>query len=573
MSPQHDTATATATFCATLVDEWLRCGIRTACVAPGSRSTPLALALATRPEMRVEIFHDERSAAFAALGAAMATGMPALVVCTSGTAAAHFHAAVVEAHLSDVPMIVCTADRPPELRDVGAPQTIDQTKLYGDAVRWFHDPGVPSFDAAATWRGIAARVVATATGQRPGPVHLNLPFREPLVGTPDALPAPRSGGDGVWMTSTVARHVAESDVAGIAERLQARRGIIVAGRGATSEVMELARALSWPVLADPLSGLRECDPNVVVAFDGIVRAQSASMLVPDVVVRVGAPPASKVLAQWIARHQPTVIQLSATEAVIDPDHSVAHRIVGDVAEICRKLAQYVAAAPQPVEASWNSLWMKAETAAQTALSRWVENNWSEIAVARTVTDSVPAGSRLVVSSSMPIRDVEWFGAVTPDVGVHANRGANGIDGVVSTAVGVAIASGEPTTLLIGDVAMLHDSNGLLGLGRRDVSVTMVVTNNDGGSIFSFLPQADVVSHETFELLYGTPHGVSFEHLATAHGVAYRRVTSAAELREAVVAGGTQLVEVVCDRAVNVSLHQQCQTAITDAVDAALASAL
>lgn len=594
MSPQHDTATATATFCATLVDEWLRCGIRTACVAPGSRSTPLALALAARPEIRVEIFHDERSAAFAALGAAMATGVPALVVCTSGTAAAHFHAAVVEAHLSDVPMIVCTADRPPELRDVGAPQTIDQTKLYGDAVRWFHDPGVPSFDAASTWRGLAARVVATATGQRPGPVHLNLPFREPLVGTPDDLPAPRSapqsaGSDSAWMTSTVARHVADHELADLAARLSGRRGIIVAGRGATGEVLELARALGWPVLADPLSGLRECDPNVVVAFDCIVRAQSASMLVPDVVVRVGAPPASKVLAQWIARHQPTVIQLSATEAVIDPDHSVAHRIVGEIGQMCRSLTRSVEVAggspteqtpieqtpieKTPIEQAWNSLWVKAETAAQTALSRWVENNWSEIAVARTVTDSVPAGGRLVVSSSMPIRDVEWFGAVTPGVGVHANRGANGIDGVVSTAVGVAVASGDPTTLLIGDVALLHDSNGLLGLAQRDVSVTIVVTNNDGGSIFSFLPQADVVSHQTFELLYGTPHGVKFEHLAAAHGLSYRQVASVTDLREAVVAGGTQLVEVVCDRAVNVSLHQQCQATIADAVDAALNSAL
>ena len=569
MSPQHDTAAATATFCATLVDEWLRCGIRTAMVAPGSRSTPLALALAARNEMRVEMFHDERSAAFAALGSALATGMPAVVLCTSGTAAAHFHAAVVEAHLSDVPMIVCTADRPPELRDVGAPQTIDQTKIYGDAVRWFHDPGVPSFDAFNTWRSLAARTVAIATGQRPGPVHLNLPFREPLVGTAVELPAARSSSsaDAAWTRSLHGDRIDDEELSPLVAVLSQTNGVIVAGRGAQHEVLSLARALGWPVLADPLSGLRECDPHVVVAFDGIVRAERSSALVPAVVVRVGSPPASKVLAQWIARHRPTVVQVSPTAAVVDPDHSVAHHIVGDVAVVCLSLAARV----QSTDASWNAAWMRAETAAQTTLTSWVDAHWSEIAVARTVTDSLPDGSHLVVSSSMPIRDVEWFGAVTPGAQVHANRGANGIDGVVSTAVGVAVGSGRHTTVLIGDVAVLHDSNGLLGLAARDVSMTVVITNNDGGSIFSFLPQADVVASSTFEQLYGTPHGVDFAALAAAHGLTYRKVSSAAELRDVVSRGGTQLVEAAFDRSLNVALHQQCQQLVAAAVDGALAA--
>lgn len=568
MPPTNDTAGTTATFCATLVDEWVACGVRHAVVAPGSRSTPLALALAARGDLALHVFHDERSASFAALGIAMATGRPAVLLCTSGTAATHFHGAVAEAHLSGVPMIVCTADRPPELRDVAAPQTIDQTKLYGDAVRWFHDPGVASLDAVHTWRALAARCVAEATGRRPGPVHLNLPFREPLVGESGALPPAR---DGAWTTQYLAAVPSPGDIERLAARLSGRRGVVLAGRGAGRGVLGLARALGWPVLADPLSGARECEHHVVVGFDPILRSPvAAGALAAEMVLRVGQPPASKVLAQWIASTGAEVIQITGIDAVVDPDHRVSVRMTGDVDAVCAGLAGAVRAVPDDV--SWLQAWVAAETAAQAAISRWCDTHWSEPTVARTVADSV-GSSHLVVSSSMPVRDLEWFGTVTPEATVHANRGANGIDGVVSTAVGVALATGEPTVLFIGDVALLHDANGLIGLGRRGVQVTIVVTNNDGGAIFSFLPQASVVDGRVFEALYGTPHGVSFAALAAAHGIEHVEVGDVASLAAAVSTAresGVRIVETRFDRGANPAVHDDLNAAVVAAVETALA---
>jgi 2-succinyl-5-enolpyruvyl-6-hydroxy-3-cyclohexene-1-carboxylate synthase len=561
MSSIGDTA---STFCATLVDEWIHSGVRHAVVAPGSRSTPLAIALAARAEMRVHVFHDERSASFAALGIGLSTNVPAILLCTSGTAATHFHGAVVEAHQSNVPMIVCTADRPPELRDVGAPQTIEQNNLFGNAVRWFHDPGVPSMDASSSWRSLAARCVSTAAGARPGPVHLNLPFREPLVGTAAALPRRHNAG-----VSRVVRPalVSETDVLPVFELVNGKRGVILAGRGATPEVLSLAQSLGWPVFADARSDLRECDENIIVAFDPVLRSvKFADSHFPEVVLRIGEPAASKVTAQWLQRSGSVVVQLQTTEMVIDPDHSVALTLVADIANSVTVLASMVAG---PVQ-GWLSDWSTAETAAQKAIDAWCLDNWSEPTNARVVTASTKQGNNLLISSSMPIRDVEWFGSVTPGVGVFSNRGTNGIDGVISSAIGVALGTGVPTTVLVGDVACVHDSNGLWALMQREVDLKVVVTNNDGGSIFSFLPQAGVVDAGTFELLYGTPHGVSFENLAYAHGVPFKRATHAASLAEALNMPGTMLIEVPFDRSMNVSQHDALNASVVKAVEAATA---
>ena len=558
MSSSGDTA---ATFCATLVDEWARQGIRHAVVAPGSRSTPLAVALAKSDAIELHVFHDERSASFAALGIGVASGLPAVLLCTSGTAATHFHGAVVEAHQSDVPMIVCTADRPPELRDVGAAQTIDQTHLFGSAVRWFHDPGVPSRDAASTWRSLAARTVQATLGGRRGPVHLNLPFREPLTGDVIDMPVSR---EKKW--SEVIRLGASEiqDVSEIVEVISGRRGIIIAGRGASRDVLSLAESLGWPIFADAVSGVRERNSAVINGFDAILRSDVfASSHVPEVVLRIGAPPASKVLAQWVSNNDCRVLQLRSSDMVIDPDHKIEYTIIGDVAIATRAIAM----AGTPCDKAWMTDWTSAEAVAQEAISVWTLENFSEPSVARTVTSAMGVGSHLVVSSSMPIRDVEWFGTSTSGVTVHSNRGTNGIDGVLSTAVGVALATKARVTVLIGDVACLHDSNGLLALSRRNVDLTIVVANNDGGSIFSFLPQAQIVSKSDFELLYGTPHGASFEHLAATHGIAYERVTSVKELEATLQHGGTRLIEVPCDRFANVSQHEELQAAVVAAVEA------
>ena len=544
-----------ATFCATLVDQWVRDGVRHAMVAPGSRSTPLALAIAAHRDLHVEVFHDERSAAFAALGAAAAAGIPALLLCTSGTAATHFHAAVVEAHLSGIPMLVLTADRPPELRDVRAPQTIDQMRLYGPAVRWFHDPGVPDELMTRSWRPLARQAHEAATGLHPGPVHLNLPFREPLVGDASELPRPELG---VLIDAAPALRI--GTLAMTADR---PRGVIVAGRGVDdpAAVQALAERAGWPVLADPRSGCRGA-PGAVAAFDSILRNQSfAEMARPEVVVHLGEPPASKVLGQWLASARGVQIAVGRTPATIDPHRTITHRVVAAPGELCRRLAGEIGRSKQ---SQWLAAWTEAERIAQDTIAAEMASAsvLTEVAAARAVTSF---DGRAVVASSMPIRDVEWFGAPAQRATLHANRGANGIDGVLATAIGTAVATRRPVAALIGDLAFLHDSSSLIGLARRDVDLRIVVIDNDGGGIFSFLPQATSLEHDRFEMLFGTPHGTDIVALANAHGLPARTVTDAADLSHELAQTGPRVIRVVSDRDTNVLVHRR----LNDAIDAAL----
>jgi 2-succinyl-5-enolpyruvyl-6-hydroxy-3-cyclohexene-1-carboxylate synthase len=553
-----------STFCATLVDEWIARGVRHAVVAPGSRSTPLALALAARTELAVHVFHDERSASFAALGIGRSSGVPTVLICTSGTAAAQFHAAVAEADLDEVPMIVCTADRPPELRDVLAPQAIDQNRLYGSMTRWFVDPGVPDAAMRGAWRSIARRAVWTAAGERPGPVHLNLPFREPLVGDVGALPPL----DAAASVAVGHRALSDSELAVLAAVLDSPRGVIVAGGGSYDgdAVLGLATSLGWPVLADARSPARRNHPNVVGAYDGVLRhVRFAADHKPLVVLRVGFLPASKVLSQWISASGAAIVHVHPTSAWIDPDHIVRHRVTADVSALCRAL---VGKAQGSVGTPWHARWRRADDSAQTSIDRHLSarTEVTEPAIARSVVGAVSDGGALVVSSSMPIRDVEWFARPRSGVTVFANRGANGIDGVISTAVGVALADpARPVTLLIGDVAFLHDSNGLIGLSSRPANLTVVVVDNRGGGIFSFLPQAGALPTERFEQLFGTPHATDLAALAAAHGVSSSTARSLDEVAAAVAGGGSQVVVVPVgvDRTANVAVHDQLNRAITD----------
>ncbi len=551
--------TSAATFCATLVDEWISQGLTEAVIAPGSRSTPLALALANRPELRLHIFHDERSAAFCALGIGLASGRPSVVLCSSGTAAAHFHAAVIEADLSSVPMLVCTADRPPELRDVGAPQTIDQTRLYGPSVRWFHDPGVAADEASGSWRSLAGRAYSATVGTNPGPVHLNLPFREPLV-----------GGSGPTPPAGAGRHsypvvVGPLDLSALTPMIDRQRRGIVAGRGVddVAAVERLATLTGWPVLADPRSGCGAL-PQAVVAFDSILRSDDfARAHAPEVVVRLGEPPASKVLAQWITASGAIQVQVGGGR-VFDADHRAAHRFAGPVAPVVDALTGGLRGA---MGTTWFARWNRAEQRAHAAIDAELAEHPQLIdpAIARAVSRVIPAGGHLVVSSSMPIRDIEWFGIGRGDITVHSNRGANGIDGVIATATGVAVATGAPTFVLIGDVALLHDASSLTGLANRAVDLRVVVVDNDGGAIFSFLPQAGVVSSERFEQLYGTPHGVDLVGLASAHGLRAARVNNLAELTVAVDIGGPSVVVCPTDRSTTVAIHAALNAAVVRAV--------
>ncbi|MCB9373638.1 MAG: 2-succinyl-5-enolpyruvyl-6-hydroxy-3-cyclohexene-1-carboxylic-acid synthase [Microthrixaceae bacterium] len=557
--------TAAATFCATLADEWARAGVRHAVVCPGSRSTPLALALADERRLAVEVVHDERSAAFLALGIGLATGVPAVVLTTSGTAAAELHPAVVEAGLADVPLLVCTADRPPELQDVGAPQTIDQAHLFGGSVRWFTAPEVPDDARRATWRPLAARALAEATGARPGPVHLNLAFREPLVGAPGPLP-PGRDGDVPWLRAAPRPEAtADGDASAVAALLSGRRGLVVAGGrspAAPAAVERLAARLGWPVLAEPrAAGLWR--PGAVTHADALLRVPGFAGVRPEVVLRTGEPPASKLLAQWLA--DVPAVALVGAGRWIDPAGSVA-------ATWPAAGTDALARAVEPGDDDrWARRWQDADRAAAAAIEATLARHAepTEPAVARDVVAHLPAGAMLVVSSSMPVRDVEWYAAAREDVRVLANRGANGIDGVVSTAVGVALATGAPTTVLVGDVAFLHDSNALVGLADRPVDLTVVVVDNGGGGIFSFLPQAASLDPARFELLFGTPHGTDLAGLAGAHGLDARVVTRQAEVGPAVTAAAgrhrPEVLVVRTDRSANVAVHDELHTAVAAAL--------
>ena len=537
-----------ATFCATLVDEWILLGVRHAVVAPGSRSTPMALALVDRSELQVHVVHDERSAAFVALGLGI-DGTPALLLCTSGTAAANFFPAVVEAGLSEVPMIVLTADRPEELRGVGAPQTIDQIDLYGKHVVWSRDPGVAEPGERSLWRELADDAIAHA---RNGPVQLNLAFREPLIGVSGSLP---DAVDRPLVAPSPRRP--DAVPAGVD---RARGVILVGGRSGVDpvDVAALHRATGWPIIADPMSAMRQL-PGAVTTADSLLRHGGfAEGHLPDVIVRIGRPAASKVLAQWTVRATAAgarLIQVGGP-GVIDPDQNVTA-----VCSIDALLGLSVTS-----DASWAESWAVADRAADAAIVGALAefDELTEPGVARTVADHLADGVDLVVSSSMPVRDLEWFGGERARA--FANRGANGIDGVVSTALGRAL-TGVPTCVLLGDLAFVHDSNALIGLTARTVDLRVVVVDNDGGGIFSFLPQAAALEADRFELLFGTPLGVDVVALATSYGLESRTVQSVGELVEQLAMPGPWVCCVPTDRRHNVDVHGALQTAVAVSLDA------
>ena len=562
------TPATTATFCATLVDEWVRLGVAHAVVSPGSRSTPMAIALASNPKIALHVFHDERSASFAALGIGLQSGVPAVLLCTSGTAAAQFFAAVIEANYAHVPLLVCTADRPPELQGVGAPQTINQTNMYGTFVRKFIDAGLADDAKSSKWRAIARDAFSATVGVNRGPCHVNFPFREPLVGVAGVLPA-------VDAHSPVR---VSADVATASERkklslaLRAERGLIIVGNGIDQPrfILELAAKLKWPVVADPRSNCRVAPESshgatVVSCADVVLRHQpSAESLQPTVVVRIGDPPVSKVVNQWLAKCGAEQIAITQQPSLIDPDKVVTTHIVGSINELFMEMSR---GADVRSETEWISSWKHSEKMARTALGgKFAEQvQLTEPLCAVTVSESVASGSSVVVSSSMPVRDLEWFAPARDGLRVFSNRGVNGIDGVVSTAVGIALSSKAPTALLIGDIAVLHDSNGLLNLVKRDVLMKIIVVDNEGGGIFSFLPQAEALEDAQFEQLFGTPHSVDFESLAKAHGIPFMWVQTADELRRELVNSHTSMIGVRTDRKKNVDDHNELYAAVAEAL--------
>ena len=556
---------ASAALAAVLVDELCRAGLTHAVLSPGSRSAPLALALRRESRVRLHVVIDERSAAFVAVGIARATRVPALVLCTSGTAAANFHPAVIEADQGRVPLLVVTADRPEELRATGANQTIDQVKLYGAAVRFYAEIAAPD-NPRGWWRSLAGQAFAAASGSPPGPVHLNVALREPLVDAqaepPDPTAAGREGGR-EWTEVTVeARRPAASLVRALGAEIGAtERGLIVAGDGDldADPVLELAEKAGWPLLAEPSSGAR-WGPDAISSFDGLLRSpEFAAAHRPEFVLRFGKPALSRALSGFLGPNVDQVL-IDRDGTRLDPERALSRIVAVDEGLLCRELSERLEPAP---ESSWLQSWRAAEKAARAAIDRVLdsEDTPSEPRTARDLAALAPTGGVLVAASSMPVRDLNSFMAPRKDLRVLGNRGASGIDGFVSTAVGVALASTTRTLALAGDLSLLHDQNGLIG--HRDVNLGLVVVNNDGGGIFSMLPQVGLP--DGFEELFGTPHGLDLAALAHLYGLSYRRLERASELGEAIGGEGLVLVEVRTERAANAELHRRLWAAVAKAL--------
>jgi 2-succinyl-5-enolpyruvyl-6-hydroxy-3-cyclohexene-1-carboxylate synthase len=553
-----DTYLLLRAFC----DELARCGMRQACTSPGSRCTPIVLSLARQPGIESFSHLDERCAGFFALGAAKASGLPVAVTCTSGTAAANLLPAVVEARHAGVPLIVLTADRPPELREVGAGQTIDQIRMFGTAAKWFFEVGThEASPARLRWiRTLACRAYSTAVEGTPGPVHLNFPLREPLV-TDEPLPpddTARPGRPYVISEPPVVPEPASGPGPHPSGCL-----LIVAGADTPDAegMADYAARCGIPVLADPLSGARRGEA-AIAHYDLILRSPEFTRAHrPDFIFRVGQIPTSKPLRGWLASLA-DVPQIAFDPAGRwhDPDAVVGMRLRSPL--------------PRPdglsVDRDWLQSWREADQAAGRVIEEILGQELSEPSVARGLLDWLPAEGTLFVASSMPIRDVEEFGPVRDDSPrVLSNRGANGIDGTVSSAFGVAAATGSrPVVLLVGDVALAHDIGGLLAGRRLELALTIVLLNNDGGGIFHFLP----VARETdaFEEHVATPHGLDFSHAATLYGCAYERPETLAELRSAVAESigaerGVRILEVQTDRTENHVLHRRVADAAGEAI--------
>ncbi len=560
-------------FVVPFVDALARLGLRHVCITPGSRSTPLALAFAAHSAIADHVHLDERAAAFWALGIAKTTALPVALVCTSGTAAAEYHPAAAEARQARVPLLLLTADRPAELRDAGAAQTIDQVGLFGRSVKWFHDVGAPVPDAAffRTAPALAGRTWAAAVDAPAGPVHLNFRFRDPLH--PEVVPGDAPDpGPLTWPAYRPGRLEPEdATVAEVAGMVSGRRTLLVAGPqddpSLPAALADLAAAGEFPILADVLSGARAGghDLAAVVAHGAaLAGAGLLDRLQPEAVLRLGAQPTSKAVFRWLAEH-PEVPQVLVDPAGWrDPDGAASLVVRADPAATAGALAKAIGA---PAPAGWLEAWQQADAAAATALSAGIEAAGypTEPGVVAALARALPAGATLWAASSMPVRDADSFlPKRSAPLRVLSNRGANGIDGFMSAGFGSAQASRSPTYLLAGDLSALHDLSGLAAAARMQVPATALVVDNDGGGIFHFLPQ---VGLDHFERLFGTPHGHDLVAVAQALGVRAERATTAGELEQAVAEPPSEprMVVVATDRHANVEVHRALQEAVAEAL--------
>ncbi|PSQ24867.1 2-succinyl-5-enolpyruvyl-6-hydroxy-3-cyclohexene-1-carboxylic-acid synthase [Halobacteriales archaeon QS_9_67_17] len=559
-----------------IVDELAKAGVEAAVLSPGSRSTPLTVAFAQHEAVETFTHLDERSAAFFALGRAKRTGRPTPLVCTSGTAVANYHPAVVEAGRARVPMVLLTADRPPELTDSGANQTVDQQGIFGDAVR--HDRTLPEPEVAdrklRALRTAVARAVATSEATYPGPVHLNVPFRKPLEptvetddvseGWVDDHPLAVGGRDGPFVRTTQGRStLAAADRAAVVDAIDALLG--------------LATATGFPVLADPLSGIRFGShvetATVLGGYDSWAPALKDDLPTPDVVLRFGASPTSKPTRKALAATTLEDPDAAPRQFLVDPaggwreaEFTGTDTLVADPTRLASALAGRVEGGDDTAYA---------DLLADVERDYWNlvadEDRFFEGAVLREVAALAPDPATLFVSNSMPVRDLDRFARPrAADLTVLGNRGASGIDGITSTALGAGSATDDPLVLVTGDLAYFHDTNGLLAADRFDLDATVVLVNNDGGGIFQLLP---IEEHETFEGYFRTPHGLDFEPTGDLHGVGFSRASTREGFREAFTASverdGTQVIEVGFDPAESHAVREALQERVEGELDVTL----
>lgn len=579
MIPSIQTAFAGAenlAFARALIDELLAAGVVAAVVCPGSRSTPLALAVAQQEGLPHSVHIDERNAAFHALGFAKATGRPVALLCTSGTAGANFLPAVAEASHARVPLVVLTADRPPELRAWGAAQTMEQRALYAGFVRWSEEAPCPSEGVGSGYaRALARRAVFEATGPAPGPVHLNLPFREPLVPAMiDDMPpvAPARAAP----SHAMLQHVSDASGALAAQLRGVERGVLLFGpdnpdSALAHSVRRLAASLGWPVIADPASGLRAgnaLDGVLIHGADLLLRDTDAvGGLQPDLVIRFGGLPTSKSVNRWLARHATADVWLvDPAGGFRDPQHRASRVLRATPRQFCDAIATAVRE-PAAARGGWLGLWHRADRVARAAVEQALaaDGRFLTPHLAQALWQSLPADAVLYAANSMAIREVDAFAwARGEGLQVLANRGVNGIDGQVSAALGAAVGSRRPTVLWCGDLTLLHDVSGLVAGRLHAADLTIVVSNDDGGGIFEYLPVAQTVPRGVFEPFFAVPHGLDLSELARGMGWSAVRVTSQSSFVEALaqsLRGGRHVIEVPVDRAANTAFHVASSDAV------------
>ena len=554
-----------------IIEELVRNQVVTFCISPGSRSTPLTTAAARNPQAQCRIFIDERAAAYFALGHARATGEPAALICTSGTAVANYLPAVVEASVEQLPLLILSADRPPELRDSGANQTIDQTKLFGSYVRWFHDPGCPGPETPLpALLSSLDQAVARTQAPLPGPVHLNFPFREPFFEeTPSeepAVPERWRAAPVPWVRKPRSHSFPEDALISELATHASRRGILSVGRLPQSElpaVKQLAQALGWPLFADITSGMRFGPvAQRVTHYDQLlVEGLPSTHWEPEVIWHLGFPPTSKRwLTRWERRPAPEMVWISSQTERLDASFQFGLQMNSEVSSLTQSLSAHLT---HPGPSDWLAQWQQADQQVAEALQHHFlqQTCWSELQLAHALPTWVPEGHALYVGNSLPVRLLDFYGSGRgPAVPIGLNRGASGIDGLIASAAGFAEGLQRPTTLILGDLSTLHDLNSLALLAENRFPITVVLCNNHGGGIFSFLPISQ--QRDLFEPFFGTPHSWNFSAAAELFHLDHQACTSlescrAAYLR-AVQSSRSSVIEVTTDREINTKEQQRWQ---------------